>query len=192
MKNNARHAAFYNFYAVASNLNKEIIMHNFPLGVSTWNFNGLANPGVISLADNGCPFNADDSEMITDYYRQIADTILGSEISAIELWYNDAVSIAPVMKQLRKLSEAGKIRSVHAPFGININPASDDKKIRKSAVEAYIRSADILNELNGAVLTVHGSAQPALPDDLDSCINIPLIVWRKQQIIATNTVFELP
>ncbi|MHB1458093.1 MAG: sugar phosphate isomerase/epimerase family protein [Armatimonadota bacterium] len=140
-------------------------MSNIPLGISTWSLNGLAPVEVGAMAD-GQPFNPEYADAAIAYFTEIADAVLDSETAAIELWYSETLYYEPVLEQLKRLSSAGKIRSVHAPFAPHLDLSSPDAGIRESGISACCKSARLVSQLNGSVLLIHGSSVYTMPDDI--------------------------
>lgn len=133
-------------------------MTHLALGVSTWCFNALAPEAIRTLVDGGRLYAPEDSVLVSQYYKDIADAILNSEVEETELWHSDALFQKAAIDQLERLSNAGKIRSLHAPFNPSCDLSSPNEEIRYQGINACIRAADLLSDLDGKVLTVHGSA----------------------------------
>lgn len=146
-------------------------MSIIPLGISTWSLNGLAPVEVGAIAD-GQPFNLQYAEGAVTYFTEIADAVLDSNVAAVELWYSETLHYEPILEQLKRLSSAGKIRSVHAPFAPHLDLSSPDLLIREQGISACRKSARLVSELHGSVLLVHGSSVYSTPDDIDGRVRL--------------------
>lgn len=79
----------------------------------------------------------------------------------IEIWarkpHFDFTDPEVVKKIKSSISSLGiKVASFHAPFGEPYDLSSCDKNIRRGAVKEIIHSAEVLEELGGARLIIHG------------------------------------
>lgn len=147
-------------------------MANIPLGVSTWSFNGLAPVEARSMVDGVIPFDLVYGGEAIQYFTDIADAVLESEIAAVELWYSETLHYEPVLEQLMRLSSAGKIRSIHAPFAPHLDLSSPDAGIRERGISACRKSVRLLSQLGGSVLLLHGSSILNTPDDIHERIKL--------------------
>lgn len=143
-------------------------MPDLSLGASTWCFNGLLSQDVKSAIDGGIPYTPGYAGEAHNYFRELATTILNSGIKAVELWYSEALQDADVFAELERLSAAGKIWSVHSPFNPMLDLSSPDAQVREAGISACCRAAQLLSNLNGSVLVIHGSATQSNPVDLSS------------------------
>ncbi|MBL7170597.1 MAG: sugar phosphate isomerase/epimerase [Candidatus Omnitrophica bacterium] len=81
--------------------------------------------------------------------------------SLIEVWgrkpHFDFTNPKAVKKIKSSINSLGiKVASFHAPFGEAYDLSSCDKDIRRGAVKEIIHSAEVLEELGGARLIIHG------------------------------------
>lgn len=145
-------------------------MSGFTLGASVWNFSGLADADIAPLADGLRPFTEEDTIPFTAYYSELIDAILSSDIELVELSYIDALYQKAVMDQVERLSAAGRIWSIHAPFAQHLDLSSNDENVRQNGIAACKKAADVLHLAKGKVLVVHASSVASLPADLDDRI----------------------
>ena len=59
------------------------------------------------------------------------------------------------------------IESLHAHFGDDLDPSSEDEAIRRKTVEHYAREADYCLELGGGMIVIHPSPAHASEGELD-------------------------
>ncbi len=82
-------------------------------------------------------------------------------VQAVEiLWHYQHADLTPsvVKETFRILSDIGiRCHSFHAPFGVQCNSAAVTTKEKQSTTEAYCRSLDYLDVLQGQMLVVHPS-----------------------------------
>lgn len=141
-------------------------MSDLPLGASTWCFNGILSQEIKSAIDGGIPYTAEYAEDARNYFRELANEILTSDIRAVELWYSDAMQDPIIFAEFERLSAVGKIQSVHSPFSPAIDLSSPDVQAREAGISVCCRAAQLLAKLNGSVLVVHGSAATENPSDV--------------------------
>lgn len=135
-------------------------------GVSTWTFNGLLPKDLAVVADGGAPLLPDQKESLRVFFADLVNSLLDSEIGAVELWNSEALRDEQIFGQLGRLAGAGKISSLHAPFGAAFDLSSVDEEVRMNGVEACIESARLLAKLGGKALVVHPSTALADPRQL--------------------------
>lgn len=59
------------------------------------------------------------------------------------------------------------IESLHAHFGDDLDPSSEDETIRRSTIELYVREADYCRELGADMMVIHPSPAHAPDGDLN-------------------------
>lgn len=140
-------------------------MPDLLLGVSTWCFNGV-KPGIASILDGGVPLTPNNTQAVRDFFRDITDALLDSDVRSVEVWNTAALADEGVIAELERLSARNLIHSLHAPFGPKYDLSSPDAGIRKAGVDACAKVAEVLAKLGGRTLVVHGSARVAEPDKM--------------------------
>jgi sugar phosphate isomerase/epimerase len=60
-----------------------------------------------------------------------------------------------------------RIDSLHAHFGDDLDPSSEDEKARAAAVQYYEREAEYCRQLGGDLVVIHPSPPHALPGDIE-------------------------
>ena len=133
-------------------------MSDLPLGASTWCFNGYISPEDKAVLDGVTPYADGSIQRLHDYFAELVDSILNSEIQSVELWSSEAYKDDKVFSELKRLADAGRISSTHAPFGTTLDISSMDEGARRAGVQACISAAEILSSLDGNTLVVHGSS----------------------------------
>lgn len=139
------------------------MMSDLPLGASTWCFNGLLSPELRTIVDGGAPCLPEHTRAVRAYYTELTCSIPGSGIESLELWHSPALEDPQIFEQLKPLAEAGRISSMHAPFGRHLDLSSPDGSIRRAGVDACCSAAHLLSQLGGKTLVVHGSSQVEHP-----------------------------
>ncbi|MDI6828640.1 MAG: hypothetical protein QME62_09170, partial [Armatimonadota bacterium] len=129
-----------------------------PLGASTWCFNNIAPNEVRVVLDGGAAATLSSLPAVRAYFRELTETVLGSNIQAIELWFAEVLEDEDVVASLNRLAERGRIYSMHAPFGPLRDLASLDDEVRRRGIEGCNRAASLLNRFRGKTLVIHGSS----------------------------------
>ena len=136
-------------------------MSDLPLGASTWCFSGLLPPELRTVADGGAAYSRERTLALRAYFTELSSTLLRSRISSVELWYSPILQEQQVVEQLERLARAGRISSMHAPFGAQMDLSSLSEDVRQAGVKACCSAAELLSRLGGRILVVHGSSQVA-------------------------------
>lgn len=126
------------------------------LGISTWTLNGLAPSGLDQVLDGGTHYLPEHGPGVRRFAEEMADAVLASEVRSVEVWHSWALYDEDVLPPFRRLADAGLIGSMHAPFGPAFDISSLDGDVRRAAVAACRKAAELLRSLGGEVLTIHG------------------------------------
>lgn len=133
-------------------------MMKMPLGVSTWCFNDLAPRQVRAVLDGGEQSSPEDLPYVRAYFRELVEVVHNSSIQTLELWYSDVLGDEDVAASINRLSEHGKISSMHAPFGPMRDLGSLDDDVRRRGIEGCKWAANLLNRFGGKTLVIHGGS----------------------------------
>ncbi|MCG8405856.1 MAG: sugar phosphate isomerase/epimerase [Phycisphaerales bacterium] len=110
--------------------------------VGAFGFPDFPPPEVIGLyADAGCS--------VVQVYRNREKEISAAEITAV----------------CSRLSVT--IESLHAHFGDDLDPSSEDEALRTATLELYAREAEYCRQLGGRMMVIHPSPAHAPEGDLD-------------------------
>ena len=141
-------------------------MSDLQLGASTWCFNGLLPPELRPILDGGAPYLPEHARVVHVYFTELVGAVLRSEIKSVELWHSQALADKQVTVQLQRLADAGRISSMHAPFGRQKDLSSLDEGIRQVGVRECSSAARLLSQLGGKTLVVHASSSVENPAEM--------------------------
>lgn len=142
-------------------------MLDYPLGVSSWSFTSLLTDEQNRIVTYSDPCPPEELPVIRKYFSDMVDAILGSKIETVELWYSEIFRDAEVMGQIRRLSAAGRVGSLHSS---GISDPKDGK------VPSRIEQAGLLAELGGRTLIVHTNDPDVVRKIADGCVDRGIVV----------------